>query len=181
MQFDPKAHVTLSTSVRHGVVANGSKIVNFNIPHTKMKPEGDTINVSDSTCECSAIDTLEHHLTSNTDIPSDALLFAFETADNSWSPMKCTRFIDRYNEIWHEEGMPSVKGHGFHIGGTTHLLLLGVDPWIIMVQGHWSSPSFLCCWWKCEEILSLFIGFLFQSHESIVSTMSTFKNCFLSK
>jgi len=50
-----------------------------------------------------------------------------------------------------------------------------------MVQGHWSSQAFLGYWRKCEEILSLFIGFSFQSHESILSTMSMFKNRLLGK
>ena len=89
--------------------------------------------------------------------------------------------MDRCNEIWLEEDLASAKGHGFHIGGTTHLLLLGMDPWVVMVQGQWSSQSFLGYWHKCEEILSLFIGFSFQSHESILSTMSSFKTHLTSK
>jgi len=122
-------------NITQGITSNGLKFISFGVPHTKTKAEGDTINMSDSTCECSAINALEHHLTSNTTILINAPLFAFETADNSWSPMKQSWFIDRCDEIWREEGLSSVKGHGFRIGGTTHLLLLGVDPWIIMMQG----------------------------------------------
>jgi len=53
------------------------KFVNFNAPHTKTKADGDTINLSDSTCNYSAFSAFEHHLTSNMDIPPDAppLLF----------------------------------------------------------------------------------------------------------
>ena len=106
-------------------MANRMKFVNFNVPRTKTKAEGDTINLSDSACNCSAINAFEHYLSSNMDIPPDAPLFAFETVEKSWSPMKCMWFFNRCNEIWCKEGLSSVKGHSFHIGGTTHLLLLG--------------------------------------------------------
>ena len=131
--------------------------------------------MSNSTCNYSATAAFEHHITSNSAVPTTAPLFAFETSEGSWAPMKRTWFIDRCNEVW-AEGLSSVKGHGFRIGGTTHLLLLGVDPWVVMAQGRWSSQSFLGYWRRCEEILALFIGFSFQSHESILSTMSTFKS-----
>ena len=117
----------------------------------------------------------------NTILPPDAPLFAFKTADGSWSPLKQSWFFNHCNKIWCEEGLSSIKGHGFCIGRTRHLLLIGVDPWIMMVQGHWSSQAFLSYWWKCEEILSLFIGFSFQSRDSILTTMSTFKNCLTGK
>jgi len=129
--------------------------------------------MSNSTCECSTISAFEHHLLSNTNIPNSSPLFAFETADGSWAPMIRTWFLECCNEVWEKEGLSSVKGHSFCIGGTTHLLLLGVDPWMVMEQGRWSSQSFLGYWWCCEEILVLFIGFSFQSHESILTTMST--------
>ena len=147
----------------------------------KTKPNGDHINMSNSTCKCSPTRAFKHHRSSNTNLPPDAPLFAFETANGSWSPLKHAWFTDRCNEIWHNEGCPSAMGHGFHIGRTTHLLLLGIDPWFIMVQGRWSSQAFLGYWRRCEEILSLFIGFSFQSRESILTTMSTFKNCLTSQ
>jgi len=132
--------------------------------------------MSNSTCECSTISAFEHHLLSNTNIPNSSPLFAFETADGSWAPMKRMWFLDWCNEVWEKEGLSLVKGHGFHIGGTTHLLLLGVNPWVVMAQDHWSSQSFLRYWQCCEEILALFISFSLQSHESILSTISTFKS-----
>lgn len=54
--------------------------------------------------------------------------------------------------------MGALNGHGFRIGGTTHLLLHGVDPWVVMKQGRWSSAAFLLYWRNVEEILPLFIG-----------------------
>ena len=104
-----------------------------------------------------------------------APLFTFETADGQWSPMKCAWFLSQCNLVWEKDDLASIKGHGFRIGGMTHLLLLGVDPWVIMVQGCWSSQSFLSYWCRCQEVLCLFIGFSFQSHDSILSIMKAFK------
>src|SRR5882724_12641198 len=63
----------------------------------------------------------------------------------------------------------------------THFLLLGVDPFIIMVQGCWSLNTFLAYWWNCEEIIPLFIGFSLDSQLSILMTMSRFKDHLLDK
>ena len=120
-----------------------------------MKDAGKDINVMDTTCPCSATSTLEHHLSSNKAIPKSAPLFSFETADNQWDPMKHTWFMARCNAIWGKDGLTSIKDHRFQISGTTHLLLLGVDLWVVMVQGHWSSQAFLLYWRKCEDILCL--------------------------
>jgi len=85
-------------------------------------------------------------------------------------------FLGGCNEVWELETLGSRKGHRFRIGGTTHLLLLGIDPWVIMVQGWWSSQAFLGYWRQCEEILPLFMGFHLQDHASILTTMSSFKS-----
>ena len=76
--------------------------------------------------------------------------------------------------------MPKLTGHSFRIGSTTHLLLLGVDPFIVMVQGHWKSDAFLSYWKNCEQILPLFIGSALHSLDSIVSSMNLFKRKLLS-
>ena len=157
-----------------GTESNELKYIHFNVPCTKTKADGNRINILYSTCDCSATQAFEHHMAANTDIPPNAPLFAFEMADKSWSPMKRNWFMDHCNEVWLEEGLSSAKGHGFHIGGTTHLLLLSMDPWIVMAQGWWSSQAFLGYWQKCEEILSLLISFSFQSSNSILTTMSSF-------
>ena len=67
------------------------------------------------------------------------------------------------------------KGHTFRIGGTTHLLLLGVEPMIVMVIGRWSSKAFLGYWRICNEILAMFVGFSMDSLQSVITTMSNFK------
>jgi len=48
--------------------------------------------------------------------------------------------------------------HSFHIGSTTHLLLLGVNPFIVMVQGRWTTNSFLDYWQNCREIAKKSLG-----------------------
>jgi hypothetical protein len=138
--------------------------------------KGADINISDSTCNCSAVSALNHHLAANANVPPNAPLFAFETADGGWAPLRRTWFLKRCNDIWEKHNLGSRKGHGFRIGGTTHLLLLGIDPWAVMTQGRWSSKSFLKYWQKCEEILPLFMGFHLQNHTSILTTMSAFKD-----
>jgi len=175
-KFDPSSHVSHASPIRWGTAANGLKFMNFHLPQMKTKETGEDVNIMDSTCQCSLTTTLEHHLASNSAIPAHASLFAFETGPNSWSPMSHTWFMQRCNDIWIKDILTLVKGHGFRIGGTMHLLLLGIDPWVVMVQGSWSSNYFLSYWHKCEEILSLFIGFSFQSHESVLLTMSSFKS-----
>jgi len=112
-KFDPLAHVAHSTDITRGIAANGTKYVNFTIPRTKTNENGAKINLSDSTCDCSSIAAFEHHLSSNSIIPSTAPLFAFETSDGSWAPMKRRWFLDRCNEAWAHEGLTSIKGHGF--------------------------------------------------------------------
>jgi hypothetical protein len=52
------------------------------------------------------------------------------------------------------------------------LLLAGVDPWIVMKQGRWSSKAFLAYWRKVEIILPLFIGNAFDKLQPIASVIS---------
>jgi len=159
-----------------GTATNGTKYVNFLVPHMKTDSKGADIYMSDSTCNCSVTITFEHHLTSNTNILPSAPLFMFEKSDGPWDLMRRAWFLDRCNEVWAKENLTLVKGHGFCIGSTMHLLLLGVNLWVVMAQGHWSLQLFLLYWCHCKEILALFIGFSFQTHKSISTTMSSFKS-----
>ncbi|KAJ7893702.1 hypothetical protein B0H14DRAFT_2334758, partial [Mycena olivaceomarginata] len=84
-------------------------------------------------------------------------LFAYATR-TGWAHLTRSDFLGRCNEIWLAAGMGALNGHGFRIGGTTHLLLHGVDPWIVMKQGRLTSAAFLLYWHNVEEILPLFIG-----------------------
>src|SRR5882724_12041100 len=44
-KFDPKAHVSHSVIITRGVTSNGTKYINFDIPCTKTKADGDRINI----------------------------------------------------------------------------------------------------------------------------------------
>jgi len=99
----------------------------------------------------------------------------FETESGSYATMKRLWFMRRCNEIWSNSGLEMLTGHSFHIGGTTHLLLMGVDPFIVMVQGRWKSTAFLEYWCRCEEIIPTFIGFSQASKPSIPTSMESFK------
>ena len=154
--FDPECHVARSTSIKHGVALNKCSYNILHIPCSTTKPNGDSIHITDSGCSCSVIIVLDHHFASNTSIPGEAPLFAFKIANGSWAPLHRVWFLDRCREIWSVTGLNNVLGHSFRIGGTAFLLLLGVDPWIVMMQGRWSSQTFLTYWRRCEEILPPF-------------------------
>jgi len=179
--FDPSSHVSQLSHIVQGITANSSAFKSVHLPHTKTKENSDELSMTDTGCDCSPTSAFDNHLTSNQSIHPNASLFAFEMSNGGWSHMRWDWFLARCNEIWSWEGLSLIKGHGFRIGGMTHLLLLGVDLWIVMVQGRWSLQSFLGYWHKCKEILPLSIGFSFQSHESILTTMSSFKNKLLNK
>ena len=51
-----------------------------------------------------------------------------------------------------------MSDHVFQIGGTTELLLQGVNPDIITVQGHWSSWAFLEYWHHIKTVPPLFLS-----------------------
>jgi len=105
---------------------------------------------TDSNCDCSMQWAFINHLMINSCVPSSAHLFAFKTEDGTFAPMKCSWFLARCNDIWLANGLQGLSGHRFRIGGITHLLLMGVDPFIVMVQGHWKSTTFLEYWCSCK-------------------------------
>ncbi|KIO19286.1 hypothetical protein M407DRAFT_50059, partial [Tulasnella calospora MUT 4182] len=92
----------------------------------------------------------QNHLFVNSRIPSHAPLLAY-VITNGWKSLTTDTFMSRCNEIWSAHGLSS--GHSFRIGRATEMLLRGVDPKLVMVQGRWSSDAFLRYWRKIEEIL----------------------------
>jgi hypothetical protein len=102
---------------------------------------------------------------------SSSPLFSFKTP-TGWLPLTCSIFVNHCNSIWIACGLGTIFSHGFRIGGTTHLLLSGVDPWIVMKQGCWSSKAFLTYWHKVESILPLFIGNALDKLQPITSVIS---------
>jgi len=115
--------------------------MNFHLPNTKTKEKGDEVNVTDSTCPCSATTALEHHLSSNVAIPLSA-------------PYSCSRWLMdsvAYAVLMvpillqccvRKDGLSSIKGHGFQIG-VWLTTFAGCRPMVIMVQGAGAHNLFL--------------------------------------
>ena len=113
---------------------------------------------TDSHCPCSAVWAFQNHLTINLSIPANAHLLAFETESGSHAPMTQKWFLKWCNEVWALDPLDNLSGHSLGIGRTTHLLLLGVNPFVVMMQGRWSSNTLLEYWRHCEELLPTIIG-----------------------
>jgi len=67
-------------------------------------------------------------------------------------------FMESCRGAWKKEGLDLLEGHSFRIGGTTHHLMSGVDPWVVMVIGRWLLNTFLMYLRKVEEVLPNFIS-----------------------
>ena len=156
--FDSVKHVARSAPLSFSSI-NETRFATLHIPWTKTTlVEGADISITarkDPSCPVSA---LEHHLRCNSSIPAHAPFFAFSTAAGGWAPMTRDWFLHRCNKIWVAAGLPDMPGHGFRIGGATHLLLSGVPPDIVATQGRWLSRAFLEYWRWIESILPLFIS-----------------------
>jgi hypothetical protein len=170
--FDPSRNVTRGCPKKRGTASNNHKFIGFKVPWTKTKQSaGDWINSTETFDGVDAVSALEHHLAVNSSVPDDAPLFAY-TTHSGWSHLTRSDFMNRCNEIWLAAGMGALNGHGFRIGGATHLLLHGVDPWVVMKQGRWSSAAFLVYWRNVEEILPLFIGDSLDTFTSLKNSVS---------
>jgi len=174
--FDPQHHASRSSVRKSNMASNRVTYSGFFAPYMKIKPCGDWIYWTCSGCICSANKAFINHLEANSDLPMNAPLFAFETGPASWEPMWWSWLMECCNEISLGNSSALLTGHSFRTRGTTHLLLLGMDPFIIMVQGHWKSNAFLAYWHHCEEILPLFIGSALPSSSSILDMMNIFKH-----
>ncbi|KAJ7233547.1 hypothetical protein C8J57DRAFT_1453186 [Mycena rebaudengoi] len=84
-------------------------------------------------------DILRH--AANKNVPAYASLFAYEKQGGGHHNMTNAR-----------------------IGGTTELLLRGINPDVVAQQGRWSSHSFLLYWRRIQTILPLFINQEFGSN-----------------
>ncbi|KAJ6605156.1 DNA breaking-rejoining enzyme [Mycena vulgaris] len=156
--FTPARNITRGCEMKRGTATNGHKFLQYKLPWTKTQlAAGDWLFLTETHDAVNAVAAVEHHLVVNANVPTDAPLFAYETA-TGWAPLTRDAFMTQCNAIWENAGMGALYGHGLRIGGTTDLLLSGVDPWIVMKQGRWSSKAFLLYWRNIEDILPLFIG-----------------------
>lgn len=122
------------------------------LPWTKVKKwSGETIYLSKQDNSSDPVIALENHISIN-NLPQSSILFAFQDAFGS-SIMLKQQFIDRCNGIWAKLGLTQTSGHSFRIGGTSHLLICGVNPDVIKQSGRWSSDSFLRYWRNLDTVI----------------------------
>ncbi|SJL12301.1 uncharacterized protein ARMOST_15724 [Armillaria ostoyae] len=171
--FNTSRNVYRACPRKSGIASNGYEWINLFIPYTKTKKfRGDWISLTSTNDVSDPIHALQNHLNINNDLPSEAPLFAYSLSSSSWGKLSKEAFLARCAQIWALDDLDAASGHSFRIGGTTYLLLLGVDPWVVMKQGRWSSKAFLLYWRKVEEILPLFIGDAMDKFTSIKNAVS---------
>lgn len=124
----------------------------LNLPWTKVKKwSGETLYLASQTDSTDPVAALNNHLSVNK-LSKNYLLFSVEV-DGSYYYLTKSIFMDRCNAIWSSDGLPVASGHSFRIGGTSHLLLSGVQPDIIKKAGRWSSDAFFRYWRHLDVVL----------------------------
>ncbi|KAK0485619.1 DNA breaking-rejoining enzyme [Armillaria luteobubalina] len=172
-QFHTSRNVYRSCSRKSGTASNGHEWMNFFIPYTKTKRfRGDWISLTSTNDDSDPIRALRNHLKINDNSPAEAPLFSYSEGPSCWAMLTKEAFLERCSRIWSLDNIDAASGHSFRIGGTTYLLLLGADPWVVMKQGRWSSKAFLLYWRRVEEILPLFIGDAMDKFSSIKPAVS---------
>jgi hypothetical protein len=100
-----------------------------------------------------------HHLVAS--YLDDSALLCEYVEDGKVRMLDKERFMAMCNQIWTPHGFQRITGHSFRIGGTTSLLMSGVNVEIVKGMGRWSSDAFKLYWRKVEM--------LFAKHASDIS------------
>ncbi|KAI0703506.1 hypothetical protein C8T65DRAFT_709241 [Cerioporus squamosus] len=148
--FDPERHVARSMKIGYAT---------FDIPWMKSTGrEGADVVLTGISGFLDPVTALQHHVETNKGVPGTAPLFAFESAEaQGWSPMTRDWFLNRCNAVWKLVKLAPLTGHCFRIRGATELLLHGVHPDVVAMQGTWHSDAFLKYWWRIETIIPQFV------------------------
>ncbi|EJD33484.1 DNA breaking-rejoining enzyme [Auricularia subglabra TFB-10046 SS5] len=157
--FDPSRQVSRASPVTFGRNPEGVSYTSIRLPWTKTAGvRGAEVVLTSSADDICPVLALRQHFSVNYDVPEDAPLFAWTAEPGSWKPMTRELLLSRCTEIWAANGLDKVQGHSFRIGGATDLLLRGVPPAVVAMQGRWSSRAFLQYWRNVEVILPTFIA-----------------------
>jgi hypothetical protein len=178
--FNNSRHVSRSVDIRKFSTSSNVQYAVFHIPWSKTTHgDGEDIVATKIDDITNPYDAFVHHLSANASIPNHVPLFLFET-DQGWSPMTKFWFLTRCNDVWMSSGLPALSGHCFRIGGATELLLHGVLPDMVAMQGRWKSKAFLEYWRCIESILPIFISGSFNdSRISLLrSSMDSYSRCY---
>lgn len=127
----------------------------------------------------SPVPAMKRHLKSSASVPADAPMFAYAAPEDprGWAPLTRDWFLDRCNAVWRAEGLGTLTGHCFRIGGAAEHLLRGTEPTIVQQLGGWKSQAFLDYWWRIKSMLPLFISKTFTTSrlQSTRSAMARFR------
>lgn len=100
---------------------------------------------------------LLHHCKLSKLGPTDSL-FAYRThAHAAPRPLTTNAFLARCNEIWSRADIQRATGHAFRIGGTTELLVSGIDTDVVRAMGRWSSDAFLKYWRTLDQLVPMHV------------------------
>jgi hypothetical protein len=137
-------HVTslMRLHIEYGTTILGVEHASFDIPWSKTSGiKGAKITLTDINDPTKPVAALRHHRAANANVPKGAPLFAYETSDGGWEPLTKHSWLKRCNEIWIAAGYQPLLSHAFRIGGCTEMLLRGLNPDIVCVQGRWKSNT----------------------------------------
>ncbi|KAJ3824922.1 hypothetical protein F5880DRAFT_1611566 [Lentinula raphanica] len=125
------------------------------LPSTKTSHHrGDEVLIPVQNGRTDPIQALQNHFAINNLSLSDPL-FSYLDAGCIRRVLTVKVFLRRCNEVWKQHDLPTMSGHCFRIGGTTHYLLSGVNPDVVKVFGRWRSSAFLTYWRHLESLGSL--------------------------
>lgn len=161
--FDPTRLVAQDVELEVQTTRESNRpFVSFKIPWTKTtKIEGETIvlvpgAVGDKTCPVEAL--MWHKKVNASEASHERPFFGFRAStEEGWSALTKEEFMERCNEVWMGRGLGRLTGHSFRIGGTTELLLQGVNPDVVKQRGRWKSDAFLLYWRKVNLIVPEFL------------------------
>ncbi|KAJ7364543.1 hypothetical protein DFH08DRAFT_681522 [Mycena albidolilacea] len=130
------------------------------LPWTKTKgAKGDSAILCRQNSATDPVNAIANHVNVNS-IPPDQPLFSFRNDKGYLVCLSRRKFLKRCNEVWKKRGIPSFTGHSFRIGGTTHLLIAGVNPDVVQAMGRWNSDAFLIYWRRLDILAPLHAEFL---------------------
>ncbi|KII91421.1 hypothetical protein PLICRDRAFT_173273 [Plicaturopsis crispa FD-325 SS-3] len=147
-------YIPMRSSLSEPTTEDGSRPLHLPWSKTR-KSNGDIIMICRQNGASDPIDALENHLLVNNP-PPNIPLFSFKSK-SGFTCLTKKRLLLVCNRIWAAHGFVRFQGHGFRIGGTTELLLRGVDPEIVKSMGRWTSDAFLRYWRELETLIPMHV------------------------